>query len=179
MTSGLLHVISTGKQRPNQLAGILQQIHPFVDFIHVREKERTAKAIYEIVLQLKDRGVPLEKIIVNDRTDVAAIAKTRGVQLAHHSMPLKLAKTHFPQMTMGSSVHSVEEARIAELHGADYVLFGHIYSTHSKPGSAPRGLEELKAVSEAVSILHLGADILFRNLSGYLGPASVSVRSGF
>ncbi|MEK1830709.1 thiamine phosphate synthase [Priestia megaterium] len=72
------------------------------------------------------------KIIVNDRVDVAHALKAKGVQLAYHSLDVSVVIDAFPSLIVGKSVHSVEEALEAEKDGAHYILYGHIYSTHSK-----------------------------------------------
>ncbi len=152
METGKLHVISTGKQDAEQLAAIMSVIHPYVDFLHIREKTKTAKEIYEIAELLVNKKVPQSKIIINDRLDVASALRLRGVQLAHHSLRVDMAKRTFPALAIGCSVHSIEEAKTAEMHGADYVIFGHVYATSSKAGVMPKGLEQLHAVCSAVSI---------------------------
>lgn len=50
------------------------------------------------------------------------------------------------------SVHSLDEAIEAERLGADALIAGHIFVTDCKKGLAPRGLEFLKEVCDAVSI---------------------------
>lgn len=50
------------------------------------------------------------------------------------------------------SVHTVEEARNAEKLGADGLIAGNIFVTDCKKGLAPRGLDFLKEVCDAVSI---------------------------
>lgn len=147
-----LHIVSTGRQRSEQLANILGRIHFDIDFIHLREKTKTAKEVYEIVELLLSKDVPLSKIIINDRTDVAYVSNVKGVHLAFHSLPVEVVKRKFGDLTIGCSVHSLEEAQIAEQQGADYVIFGHVYSTQSKPGLNPKGLEQLSFISESVSI---------------------------
>lgn len=147
-----LHIITTGRQKPLHLADILAVIHPEIDFIHIREKTKTAKELYELVELLTDRGVPLSKIKMNDRVDVASVLYVNGVHLANHSLPLEKVKQHFAELTIGCSIHSVEEAQTAEQQGADYIIFGHVFPTQSKPGLAPKGIEQLRAVVETVSI---------------------------
>lgn len=152
MKTKKLHIISTGKQKPEQLAEIIGVIHPYIDFIHLREKTKRAKEVYEMVELLADKKVPLSKIMINDRVDVACATNVKGVQLAYHSLPVEIVKRKFADLTVGCSVHSIEEAKIAEQQGADYVIFGHVYSTQSKPGLIPKGIEQLCAISESVSI---------------------------
>lgn len=60
---------------------------------------------------------------------------------------------HFPFRDLtGASVHSVDEAVEAEKKGVDYVIAGHIFETPCKPDLAPRGLDFLKQVCNAVKI---------------------------
>lgn len=73
----------------------------------------------------------------------------------HMTMPML---QHFPLSELnylnvvGASVHSVEEAVEAEKKGVDYVIAGHIFATDCKKGLAPRGLDFLKQVCNAVKI---------------------------
>lgn len=53
---------------------------------------------------------------------------------------------------IGTSCHSVEEAKEAEKLGCSYITAGHIFATDCKKGLPPRGLDFLRAVSESVSI---------------------------
>lgn len=152
MRDGELHIISTDKQPPQQLAEIISRIHHEVDFIHLREKSKTAREVVELVKLLVNENVPLSKIIINDRVDIAVASNVKGVQLAYHSLPVDCVKRNFTNLTIGCSVHAIEEARFAEKKGADYLVCGHIYSTSSKTGLIPKGLELLKNVSESVSI---------------------------
>ncbi|MBM7585739.1 thiazole tautomerase (transcriptional regulator TenI) [Bacillus pakistanensis] len=147
-----LHVISTGQQSKEEFGRIASTIHEYVDGFHLREKKWTAKELVAAIQSLSEQGVPLEKIIVNDRGDVAHSMKTGGVQLAHHSMDASLVKKAFPALQIGCSVHSLAEAMGAEKKGANRLLYGHIFSTASKPGVPPRGLRELGEIVQNVTI---------------------------
>lgn len=63
-----------------------------------------------------------------------------------------------PSFIMGRSVHSAEEARAPGTGDLDYVLFGHVFETGSKPGAAPRGVAALAQVVSAcpVPVLAIG-----------------------
>ncbi|WP_371069491.1 thiazole tautomerase TenI [Sediminibacillus sp. JSM 1682029] len=152
MGNGELHIVSTGNQRPEKLAKIAGDIHPYITAIHIREKHKTAMEIYQLIKLLLDNQVPISKIIVNDRLDVAHVMKVYGVHLAYHSLPIGPVKGNFPEFRVGCSVHSLEEATLAQKQGADYAFFGHVFSTQSKPESAPRGVEQLRSVSSSVSM---------------------------
>lgn len=53
---------------------------------------------------------------------------------------------------LGTSIHSVEDAVYASDNGASYITAGHIFTTDCKKGLAPRGLEFLSSVCNAVNI---------------------------
>lgn len=91
-------------------------------------------------------------LVVNDRVDVALAAGAGGVHLGGSGLPVEVARRLAPGMVIGASVHSLEEALAAERSGADYLIFGHIFPTGSKPGLAPRGLEALAEVCGRVRV---------------------------
>ncbi|WP_017380705.1 thiazole tautomerase TenI [Paenisporosarcina sp. TG-14] len=181
MKNAELHVISTGKQEPQKLAEIVGQIHPYIDAIHIREKAKTANEIYEIVNLLTDQKVPLSKIIINDRVDVAFASKVAGAQLAYHSLPVEIVKKQFTSLRVGCSVHSIDEGLTAQELGADYVIFGHIFPTQSKPGLVSKGLNQLELVAHHVLIpvLAIGG-IKPTNIRGVIdaGAQGIAVMSG-
>ena len=142
-----LHIISNGKMPIEQLREILIDIHPFITAIHLREKQKTARELFQAV-ELLSNEIPLSKVILNDRADVACAGKAAGVQLAYHSLESGLVKKTFPQLRVGCSIHSYSEGEKALVDGADFVLFGHVYPSLSKPGKTPKGLKELSLVTK-------------------------------
>lgn len=53
---------------------------------------------------------------------------------------------------IGVSVHSLNEAILAEKLGATFLIAGHIYMTPSKPDMPSRGIEFIENICERVSI---------------------------
>lgn len=53
---------------------------------------------------------------------------------------------------IGVSIHSLEEAKEAEILGATYVVAGHIFETDCKKGLEPRGLNFIKKLSSTLTI---------------------------
>ncbi|RLQ93256.1 thiazole tautomerase TenI [Falsibacillus albus] len=127
-------------------------IEPHVDYIHLREKQLSAKELMEAANGLKTIGIPFSKITINDRVDVAQAMGAEGVQLANHSLGADLVKRIFPALRVGRSVHSVDEAVEAEYAGADYVLFGHVFPSNSKRDLPARGLPALEKVVHSLKI---------------------------
>jgi thiamine-phosphate pyrophosphorylase len=92
-------------------------------------------------------------LIVNDRVDIAMLANAHGVHLGQEDLPLDAARRIAgPDMIIGVSTHSVEQARIAERGGADYVGFGPMYAGGLKHIAAGQGLDRLREVRAAVTV---------------------------
>lgn len=147
-----LHVISTGQQPLGKFVSIAASIHRDVDAFHLRESSWSARELVNAIDSLSAEGVPLEKIIVNDRVDVVHSMKVGGVQLAHHSLWASTVKKSFPTLQIGCSVHTLDEAIEATKMGADYLLYGHVFPTSSKQGIPPRGLDSLKNIIKQVTV---------------------------
>ncbi|MFD1067530.1 thiamine phosphate synthase [Oceanobacillus locisalsi] len=146
-----LHLITDGNFS-NQHLQIIKRIHDNIDYLHIREKMKPAKDILKIIEGLENIKFPPAKIIVNDRADLAVMKYGAGVQLAYHSPPASLVKRSFPDLQVGKSVHSLHEAEQAQQEGADYLLYGHIYSSMSKLNQQPRGLVELQEITSTLSV---------------------------
>ena len=100
----------------------------------------------EIARALAGTGVPL---LVNDRVDVAVACGAAGVHLGQEDVPVRLARSLLgPAGTIGVSVNTEEEARRAELEGADYVGAGPAFATSTKatdlPVLGPDGIGRIK-----------------------------------
>jgi thiazole tautomerase (transcriptional regulator TenI) len=147
MSAHELHIISTGKQHIEKFVEIASDIQEYVDFFHLREKQMSASQLYQAATLLNQKKIPLSKIIINDRVDVALALKVYGVQLTFHSLEVKVVKEVFPAIRVGSSIHSFEEAKAAVHNGADFAIYGHIFETNSKLGLPPKGVEELQKIT--------------------------------
>jgi thiamine-phosphate pyrophosphorylase len=92
--------------------------------------------------------------LINDRLDVALALDTAGVHLAGHSLPTAQARRLLgPHKLIGVSTHSLEEAQHAAAEGADFVVFGPVFTTPSKLAyGPPQGLQQLAAVVRQVPI---------------------------
>lgn len=83
------------------------------------------------------------RVVVNDRLDVAVACGAHGVHLKSNSYPAARVRAIAPaRFLIGRSVHSAADAIRAE--GADYVIFGAVFPTSSKPGQIPAGLAALE-----------------------------------
>ena len=123
--------------------------------IQLREKDLSARDLYALGARLQAAlapyGVPL---LINDRLDVALALDAAGVHLAGHSLPTAVARRVLGAgKLLGVSTHSVEEACCAAEDGADFIVFGPLFTTPSKVVyGPPQGLQHLTTVVRAVSI---------------------------
>src|SRR5699024_4750124 len=98
----------------------------------------TEKEVKKTANQLMKVGVPREKIIINTLAQVAHTVGVQGVQLPSNQDNLTKVKKMYPELIVGSSVHSVSEAISKEKGGADYLMFGHVFASDSKRDKADR-----------------------------------------
>lgn len=125
-----------------------------VDLIQLRAKTHASAKIAKIAADLHDmtaeRGVPL---IINDHPEVACIVGAEGVHVGQDDMPIAEArKVAGPSCMVGKSTHSLDQAIRAFYEGADYIGFGPIFATPTKPDYPPVGLREIQKVHDAVRI---------------------------
>lgn len=125
-----------------------------VDLIQLRAKELASAQIAEIAAELHhltgERGVPL---IINDHPEISRVVAAEGVHLGQDDMPIAEAREVAGANCMvGKSTHSVDQAIRAFYEGADYIGFGPIFATPTKPDYLPVGLDEIQKVHDAVRI---------------------------
>jgi thiamine-phosphate diphosphorylase len=126
-----------------------------VHLVQVRERDLEGGALAALVRRCVAavRGSHA-RVLVNDRLDVALAAGAHGVHLRADSMPAARVRTLCPPgFVVGRSVHAHDEAvEMAEAGGLDYLLFGTVFPTGSKPGRPPAGPAALAEVAAAVGV---------------------------
>lgn len=89
-------------------------------------------------------------LIVNDRLDVALASDADGVHLGQTDLPIAAARRISGDLWIGISTHDLAQVRAACEAGADYVGFGPVFATTTKPDPAPvQGLSGLRAAVAA------------------------------
>lgn len=122
--------------------------------IQLREKqldeENFLKEAIEIQKLCKEYHVPF---IVNDNVDIAKTMHADGIHVGQSDMEaLDVRKALGNDVILGVSAQTVEQAKKAEAHGADYLGVGAVFPTGSKDDAEDVSYETLKAICEAVSI---------------------------
>ena len=129
-----------------------------VDAVQLREKGSSAQHRIELGERLRElttaAGVDL---IVNDRIDIAYAVGADGVHLGQSDPSVSTAREILgPEATVGVSVSTVSEARLAAISGADYLGVGAVYGTDSKPDAETAddglGVDQLAKIADSVTL---------------------------
>lgn len=124
-----------------------------VGIVQLREKEMNDRALYELALEFRKRtGAAGALLIIDDRLDIALAGGADGVHLGQEDLPVSAARIIAPELIIGASTHSLEEALAAEGAGASYVNIGPIFATQTKPTAAPLGPEALARIAPHLRI---------------------------
>jgi thiamine-phosphate pyrophosphorylase len=152
-----LYLVTDRRQtRGRDLLEVLEQaLDGGVKAIQLREKDLSGKELFDLAEQARrlcDRYQA--SLFINDRVDVALAIDAAGVQLGKPSLPIAAARMLLgAQKLIGASIHSAEEATLAQDKGSDFVVFGPVYFTPSKAAyGAPQGIAALKKIVETVPL---------------------------
>lgn len=121
--------------------------------VHLRCSRISGSRFYEVARLLAGfQAATGCWLIVNDRVDIARAVGARGAQLASHSLQVEEAAAVAPDMPLGASVHSIEEAIEAEANGATWCVAGTIFETPSHEGRPPARIDFVKSLAAEISI---------------------------
>lgn len=137
---------------------LLEQVQEALDggatCIQLREKQLDDKTFLQEAIEIqklcKQYQVPF---IVNDNVEIAKTMHADGIHVGQSDMEaLDVRKELGKDVILGVSAQTVEQAKKAEAHGADYLGVGAVFPTGSKDDADDVSHETLKAICEAVSI---------------------------
>lgn len=125
-----------------------------ISLIQLREKEMPLPQFCKLAEQARTLTAAAKALlIVNDRLDIAMATGADGVHLGQDDLPVAYARRLAPDMIIGASSHSVQEAQEAERAGASYINIGPLFPTRTKSWSgAFLGLEGLRSIAQEVTI---------------------------
>ena len=125
-----------------------------VKIVQLREKNISTKDFYEKALKVKEICKNYGALfIINDRLDIAQAVGADGVHLGQSDMPIEKAREILKdKFLIGATARNVEEAKRAELSGADYIGSGAIFETNTKDNAKKLEMEELKKIVASVKI---------------------------
>lgn len=123
-------------------------------FVQLREKELDEAHFLEEAREMKKLcetyHVPF---VINDNVDIAIAIDADGVHVGQSDMEAGNVRAKLgPEKIIGVSAQTVEQALLAQEHGADYLGVGAVFSTGSKDDADDVSFDTLKAICEAVDI---------------------------
>jgi len=154
-----------------------------VDLLQLRAKNFSAPAIVDLGRALHTitaaAGVPL---ILNDHPELVGTVGAEGAHIGQEDGPIDRARSLMPAgCLVGRSTHSIDQAAAAAAEGADYIGFGPLFATPTKPTYPAIGLQAIRTVHHhlALPIFCIGG-IKEENLSEVLaaGAERVVIVSG-
>ena len=132
-----------------------------IDVLQLRAKEANEEEIEtlggELIRITEPAGVPL---IINDHPHLVPAIGAQGAHVGQDDFTVADARWRagralageVPPPIIGRSTHSIAQAEAAAAEGADYIGFGPLFPTPTKPGRPAIGLADIRRVHELVSI---------------------------
>lgn len=164
MNSFALYLITDGKTYPEErLERALLGVPAGSIAVQLRNRTLGGAAL----LRLAERLRVMTRLFsapffVNDRLDIALAAGADGVHLPGHGLsPLEVRSLVGDRLRVFAATHSISEAQERVAQGADFVTFGPIWPTPSKPDDpsvpidsrvAPVGTEALAQAVRALPV---------------------------
>ena len=145
----LYGILDLGYVAPtNAVAVTRQMIAGGVDILQIRAKKLLAPDILALAALIRPltepAGVPL---VINDHPWLVERAGADGAHIGQDDGPLAAARTKAGAgKIVGRSTHSVEQALAARDEGADYLGFGPLFATPTKPDYPAIGLDDIARV---------------------------------
>ncbi len=168
-------------RRRRLLESIAQAVRCGVDYIQLREKDLSARALeiltHEVVAILHQQRTGNKELktglLINSRTDIALACGAHGVHLRSDDISPAEVRRIWTQCGAGApsassgqalgrvivdvSCHTTAEVARATAEGADFTVFGPIFEKNGALGAKSAGLDELrKACREKIQVLALG-----------------------
>lgn len=125
-----------------------------VHVIQLRDKRLDDRRLLERARRLRKLTLgTCTLMIVNDRPDLAALARADGVHVGQDELSVKDTRTIVgPDVLVGVSTHSIDQARQAVLDGANYIGVGPTFPSGTKQFERFPGVELLRAVAAEITL---------------------------
>lgn len=154
----LYGIVDMGYTEPEQVEA---RTHALIDggvrIIQLRAKGKELSQVkaWAVAMQAicRDRGAIF---VLNDYPDMAAEMGADAVHVGQDGGSLAdVRRIVGDGVLVGRSTHSLEQAKKAKAEGADYIGFGPLFPTGTKPGRASIGLADIVAAQEAAGEMPL------------------------
>lgn len=141
-------ILDTSVKTYDELLGIARTaIDAGVDVVQLRDKKGQAQDILKFSKEILKIAQRRALYIINDRVDLAEAAQADGVHLGQEDLSVAFARRKLgPKALIGKSCQTLGHLKAAENEQADYIGFGSVFKTQTKPERLPMNLNLLKQV---------------------------------
>lgn len=150
----------------------------YYDFLIIRTPMNTTQLIDWITQAIK-HGISKDKLTVHNNVDVFIACTMKNIHFSEYHSAIKNFKTQHPKAIVSMSTHSEAAVAFAQQLRCDYVLFGHLFPTASKPELEPRTQKETEQVlTKKIKIIALGginSRTIKQLLPGFAGIAGITL----
>jgi thiamine-phosphate pyrophosphorylase len=151
----LYGIIDLGYVSPENAPGILEKlIAGGIDMVQLRGKSYSIDELSSLAEKLL-RFTTLAKIplIANDHAQIAQRVDVQGIHVGQDDESIEAVRAQVERpIIVGKSTHSVKQAIAAEREGADYIGWGPIFPTPTKPDYPPIGLSQIHQARKRASL---------------------------
>ncbi|MGF1657044.1 MAG: thiamine phosphate synthase [Verrucomicrobiales bacterium] len=151
----LYGILDLGYVSPQKASGMVDCMAAGgVDAIQLRAKNvppgKLIPVARELRAQCRQAAIPL---IINDHLHLALQVDADGLHWGQDDGRLQDARQELPPGTLlGRSTHSLAQARAAVEEGADYIGFGPLFATPTKPDYQPIGMSDIARCHQEVAL---------------------------
>ncbi len=151
----LYGILDTGYCDPDRMGPMLERmIDGGLDIVQLRAKGMAPDRIAELARELhpisKAAGVPF---IINDHPSLAGETGAEGIHVGVEDMTVAEARRLAGRPCwIGKSSHNLMQAHEGAGQGADYLGFGPLFATLTKPDYVPIGTREIRTVYDEVRV---------------------------
>ncbi len=152
----LYGILDLGYLAAEKAPGVLvEMLEGGVDIVQLRAKRESVSQIAMLAKALlpiaAERGIPF---VLNDYPALAGECGLDGAHVGQDDESVSQARTLAGGLDklIGKSTHSVAQAISAAAEGADYIGFGPLFATPTKPDYTPIGTAEITEVHSLVDI---------------------------
>lgn len=149
----LYGIVDLGYVQPGQICAAADaMIRGGIRILQLRAKNHTPAEILRMAIDLHQvtsaAGVPL---IVNDHIDIALQSGAEGVHVGQDDAPVTQVRALVGEnFIVGKSTHSLAQAQKAAAEPVDYIGFGPLFTTPTKPGRPAIGLSDIRAARDTL-----------------------------
>jgi thiamine-phosphate pyrophosphorylase len=141
----LYAIIDAALLKTSELSFAEMMAESGVELLQYRNKRASSRELFDAsasisarLSRLAERGAKGPRFIVNDRADIALLAKAGGVHVGQQDLGVEEARAIVGQgKWVGVSTHSLEQLDAADKTSADYIAFGPVFPTRSKENPEP------------------------------------------